>query len=72
MAAFCEKFHVSPEYYQHSMTIPQIALMSMDCPKIVYPKDKNGRGSGSNNTTGSIKRKVTKPEDIMDLINQKR
>jgi hypothetical protein len=70
MASFCEKFHVSPEYYQHKLSIPQISLMSMDSPRIIYPKvSKEKSGSHKSETLGEAK-KVQSVKDFLQIMNR--
>lgn len=72
MSAFCEKYHVTPEYYQHKMSIPQIALMSMDAPRIHYSKKPaNNNNVNINKPADGKKKNIQSVSDVIGLISKK-
>lgn len=83
MANFCEKFHVSPEYYKFKMTIPQIALMSLDASRIQYKNshsnlnNKDGvsgisSGKGSKLAGNKVVQKISNVSDMLGVLSKRK
>lgn len=78
MASFCEKFHVSPDEYRHKLTVPMIALMSLDAPRIKHKPSQGGKnnsagfGDHSSSKGSNLRRtRISSVNDVIGLISKK-